>query len=180
MHHHRLIMRALTGLSLAGALTLFSNCAGPKATTTTSTPQGSSYSEDLSGLRPKVEVPATTSAESTSTNGNKKPAYVEPKLTVNKPLETVLDSISQINLNRKYIEGFSIQVFAGRKDDALNVKKQIAHALPDLICDVQFAEPIYRVKVGKYYTRLDAQEDYAAVKRYFTAAIIVPEKISLN
>lgn len=180
MHHYRLIIRSLTGLGIAGVLTLFSSCAGPKATTSTST-QGSSYSEDLSALRPKVEVPSANSSENSSvTNGNKKPDYVEPKLAVNKPLESVLDSINQINLSKKFVEGFSIQVFAGKKDDALNVKKQISQSLPELSCDVQFAEPIYRVKVGKYYTRLDAQEDYAAVKKYFSAAIIVPEKIALN
>lgn len=179
MHYHRLSIRSLTGLGIAGALMFFSNCAGPKATTSTTT-QGSSYSEDLSGLRPKVEVPSTNATENNVADGNKKPTYVEPKLAVNKPLESVLDSINQINLSKKFVEGFSIQVFAGKKDDALNVKKQISQALPDLSCDVQFAEPIYRVKVGKYYTRLDAQEDYAAVKKYFSAAIIVPEKIALN
>jgi hypothetical protein len=32
--------------------------------------------------------------------------------------------------------------------------------------------------VGKYFTRQEAQEDYTDVKRYFPAAIIIPEKIA--
>jgi len=180
MHYHRLMIRSLIhGAVVIGGLFLLSNCAGPK-TTTSSTSQGSSYSEDLSVWRPKTETSTNNDGESVTTNTVKKPDYVEPKLTVNKPLEVVLDSISHINLAKKYVEGFAIQVFAGKKDDALNVKKQISMSLPDLLCNVQFAEPIFRVKVGSYYSRLDAQEDYVAVKKYFPAAIIVPEKIVLN
>jgi hypothetical protein len=36
------------------------------------------------------------------------------------------------------------------------------------------------VKIGKYFTRLDAQKDYMAIKRYFPGAIVVPDKILLN
>lgn len=178
MHHHRLIIYTLNGLAITGVL-LLGSCAGSKTTTSSAT-QGSSYSEDLSVWRPKVEVPATTSEKSNSGNGDKKPAYVEPKLAVNKPLDQVLDSINKINLSKKYVEGFAIQVFAGKREEALNAKKQISVSLPGLLCEVQFTEPIFRVKVGRYYTRLDAQEDYAAVKRIYPAAIIVPEKIVLN
>jgi len=151
MHHHRLIIYTLNGLAITGVL-LFGSCAGSKKTTTSTTTQGSSYSEDLSVWRPKVEVPAATSEKTNSGTENKKPAYVEPKLAVNKPLEQVLDSISKINLSKKYVEGFAIQVFAGKREEALNAKKQISLSLPGLLCEVQFTEPIFRVKVGRYYT----------------------------
>ena len=179
MHHHRLTIRTLAGLGMLVVFATLSSCKSASTTTNTTASQSTAYSEDLSVWRPKAPAPET-SENTTVSAQNKKPAYTEPALAVNKPLELVLDSISQIHLNRKFVEGFSIQVFAGKKDEALNVKRQIAFSLPELPCDVQFAEPVFRVKVGKYYTRLDAQEDYAAVKKYFPAAIIVPEKIVLN
>ena len=151
-------------------------CAGPKSTTTT---QGGKYSEDLSVWRPKVEaVPDTNTAA--STDERKATAYVEPKIAVNKQLDTVLDSIDRINLNRKFIDGFTIQVYSGKREEALNAKKTLTNSLPNLESEIQFTEPIFRVKVGRYYTRLDAQKDFVAIKRYFAAAIIIPEKIAIN
>ncbi|HEY9009263.1 hypothetical protein [Ohtaekwangia sp.] len=161
------------------AISLLGSCATQKKTSTTS--QGSKYSEDLSVWRPKVEAPAETTIN-TSVNTNKPaaPVNVEPRLAVNKKLDAVLDSIDHINLSRKFVEGYTIQVYSGRREEALSAKKQIAMSLPGLDAEVQFTEPIFRVKVGKYYSRMDAQEDYAAVKRYFPAAILIPEKIAIN
>jgi uncharacterized protein YebE (UPF0316 family) len=52
-------------------------------------------------------------------------AFVEPTVyTVNKQLDAVLDSIDRINLTRKFVEGFTIQVYSGlKREDALNVRK---------------------------------------------------------
>jgi len=177
MRYNRLIGLALNGVMLVGLILLISNCAAPKKTTTAT--QGGKYSEDLSVWRPKPK----TSPEATDpvpVDERKNTAYVEPKLAVNEPLDNVLDSIDHINLHKKYVEGFTIQVYSGKREEALNAKKTLATSLPDLDCDIQFTEPIFRVKVGKYYTRLEAQKDYMAVKRYFPAAIIIPEKLSLN
>ena len=46
--------------------------------------------------------------------------------------------------------------------------------------EVVYAQPNFRVKVGKYYTRIDAQRDYVAVKKYFPTAIVIPDKVAIN
>lgn len=107
--------------------------------------------------------------------------YVEPQHTVNKQLDAVLDSIDRINLVRKFVEGFTIQVYSGlNREEALNAKKQLTTSIPSLESDLQYTQPNFRVKTGKYFTRLEAERDYEQVKRYFPAAIVVPEKISIN
>jgi hypothetical protein len=166
-------------LYILSTIALLESCATTQKTSTAS--QGGKYSEDLSVLRPKMEAPAETITTTTQTD-NTKPAiqFVEPKLAVTQKLDGVLDSIDHINLNRRFVEGYTIQVYSGRREEALNVKKQIATSLPRLNTEIQFTEPIFRVKVGKYYSRMDAQEDYASVKRYFPAAILIPEKIVIQ
>jgi hypothetical protein len=166
-------------LYILSTIALLESCASTQKTSTAS--QGGKYSEDLSVLRPKVEVPAETTTTTTQTD-NTKPTtqFVEPKLAVTQKLDGVLDSINHINLNRRFVEGYTIQVYSGRREEALSVKKQIATSLPRLNTEIQFTEPIFRVKVGKYYSRMDAQEDYASVKRYFPAAILIPEKIVIQ
>lgn len=149
-------------------------------TSTTSSSQDGKYSEDLSALRPKIEVQQTEATTSEQIKRDPK-AYVEPQFTVNKKLDGVLDSIDRINLNRKFIDGYTIQVYSGQKrEDALNVKKQLTISVPGITSEVQYDQPNFKVKSGKYYTRLEAQKDFEQIKKYFPSAILVPGQISMN
>lgn len=154
-------------------------CAAPKSATSSSSGNGSGYSEDLSALRPKTEV-VRDSIVKTTPDKVKPKEYVEPKYAVNQKLDTVLDSINKINLSRKFVEGFTIQVYSGRREEALNTKKQLSSLIPEITSEVQFTEPIFRVKAGKYYNWMDAQADFTLIKKYFPAAIIIPDKITLT
>jgi hypothetical protein len=158
------------------ALILFVGC---KHAQQTQTAQSGKYSEDLSTWRPKVEAPAETKVEETNKRDLK--VQVDPIFTVNKQLDAVLDSIDRINLTRKFIDGFTIQVFAGTKrEDAMNVKKQLTNTIPSLESELQYSQPNFKVKVGRYFTRLEAEKDFEQIKRYFPSAIVVSDKISIN
>ena len=163
---------------LAYMYLLLMGCAAPQGATTST---GGKYSEDLSVLRPKIEIPkADTTSTKPATDAGKGTQYVEAKYAVNKQLDAVLDSINRINLSRKFIEGFTIQVYSGRREEALSTKKQLTLLIPELTSEVQFTEPIFRVKAGKYYNRLAAQKDYSEIKKHFPSAIIIPDKIAIN
>jgi len=154
-------------------------CATQKKAATPSASEGK-YSEDLSVWRPKVET-ATVTNTSTDQSGKKQTPYTEPKYAVNKKLDAVLDSIDHFNIQRNFIDGFTIQVYSGTKrEDALNAKKDLASFVPELQSDVQYSQPNFRVKVGRYFKRIDAQKDYLIVKQYFPTAIVIPDKVSIN
>ena len=158
---------------------VLASCATKKPTTTTST-QGK-YSEDISIWRPKVEENTGNATTTAPTDSRKQTVYVEPKHAVNKQVDVVLDSMDRYNLSRNYIEGFTIQIYTGlKREDALSAKKQLSASLPDMDAEVHYAQPNFRVKVGKYYNRLEAQQDYSEVKRYFSSAIIVPDKLPIE
>lgn len=150
--------------------------------TTSGTATAGKYSEDLSVWRPESEVKkdsakaATTTPERTRTNN-----YVEARHSVTGQVDNVLDSIYTDNLSRGAIDGYTIQVYSGiKREDALNVKKRLTQSLPDLESDVQYRQPNFRVRTGKYLSRLDAQKDYLAVKRFFPNAIVIPDRIELQ
>jgi hypothetical protein len=157
---------------------LLAGCASTQSTSTSSsTNQGSGYSEDLSVWRPKVDGSATVTTP-VQNDGRKETTYVEPKFNVNKQVDAVLDSIDRLNQNRRFIEGFTIQVYSGlKREDALSAKKTLATSLPELESEVQYAQPNFRVKVGKYFDRINAQKDFVLVKRLFPSAIVIPDKI---
>jgi hypothetical protein len=155
------------------------------ATTTTSTTTGGKYNEDLSVLRAKPGTPADTvkdSLPSKNTDTKRDPSYyVEARHAVNPSLDAVLDSIDRINLHNGFVDGFTIQLYSGvKREEALDVKKHVLTALPELDTDVQFVQPNFRVRAGKYINRFEAQKDYMAVKKYFPNAIIIPERVSIR
>jgi len=141
-----------------------------------------SYSEDLSVVRPKIEVAASTeNTPATDNNARRQTAYVEPTINVNKQVDEVLDSINRINLAQRYIDGFTIQIYSGgKREEALNIKRQISSSMPGVDSEVQYVQPNFRVKVGKYNERVEAQKDYMKVRQYFPNAIVIPERISIN
>lgn len=162
------------------ALVVLSGCKPSQKTQTTASQDGK-YSEDLSSVRPKVEELAPDNTTTPDKIKRDPKAHVDAQFTVNKRLDAVLDSIDRLNLNRRSIEGYIIQVYSGtNKDDALNAKKQLTLAVPNLNSDVQYEQPNFKVRSGKYYTRLEAQKDFDQIKKFFPAAIVVPGQISMN
>jgi hypothetical protein len=168
-------------LSFVLVVVVMAACSSKVSTSTTGSSTG--YSEDLSILRPKTTMPSDTNKASTSntTGGKNNTVYLEPRHTVNAQLDAVLDSIDRINLANGMVDGFTIQLYSGKQqEEALNVKKQIAQAMPDITADIQFSQPNFRVRAGKYINRLEAQKDYMLVKRLFPNAILIPERISIK
>lgn len=135
------------------------------------------YSESVSAFRP-VLAEKKPVAEQLPLTQNR--PYTPARFAVNQKLDNVLDSISRIYLNRNLVDGFTIQVFNGKKEDAYNVKKQFAQEFPELSCELVFIEPIYKVKAGKYFLRVDAQYDFSRIKSQFNTAILVPERFPIN
>jgi hypothetical protein len=190
MYHHQvrheilkmeLMKKTITRLLLM--IVVVATIASCSSTVKTSSTSGSGkYSEDLSILRPKVDLPADTAKQGgTTASANINNVYLEPRHTVNAQLDAVLDSIDRINLANGMTDGFTIQLYSGKQqDEALNVKKQVSQAMPTLDADVQFSQPNFRVRAGKYISRAEAQKDYMAVKRLFPNAILIPERIPIK
>lgn len=135
------------------------------------------YYENLSALRPKVIVPIDTPSQVT-TPDQKVNSTITPTKTVNTKVDAVLDSIDRYNLVRKFVDGYTIQIYSGQnREEAMDSKKKMSIDLPDMIANLQYQQPKFRVTVGRYYTKLEANEDLVKLRTSFAAAILVPEKI---
>jgi hypothetical protein len=165
------------------ALLLLESCS-PKTTTSTTQSTGK-YSEDLSVYRPKIDESVDTmKTDNTTTidNSKKNPtAYVEARHAINEPLDNVLDSIDRINLSNGLIDGFTIQLYSGvKREEALAIKKEMSIVLPKVDAEVQYVQPNFRVRAGKYINRIEAQKDYITIKKHFPSAIVIPERIPIH
>src|SRR5258705_5756250 len=138
------------------------------------------YHEDLSPLRPKFELPVDTKIKKdTIIEINRE--SITPTKTANANVDAILDSLDLFNLMRKYIDGYTIQIYSGQKrEEAMNTKKKMLEEVPELIANLQYQQPKFRVTVGKYFSKLEAQKDLLALKGKFSTAILVPEKILIR
>jgi len=151
------------------------------STSRTGTTQSGKYTEDLSVLRPKVEEDTARNQVQANESNTKATTYVEPKYAINDTLHSVLDSISRFNHSVGFVDGFTIQVYSGlKREEALNAKKSLSTSLPDIDSELQYVQPNYRVRAGKYYDRFAAQRDYVAIKKHFPNAILLPERLPIR
>lgn len=80
------------------------------------------------------------------------------------------------NVNKK-AEYYQIQVgFRGKNSEAQRLLSQVEVDFPGWYSTIDFQEPTYRVKVGKFKTRLEAEKRYIEVrKKYPNAMLLKPE-----
>jgi hypothetical protein len=169
-----------SSLVLISGFALLAFGCSSKVTTSGGSGTSGKYNEDLSGWRPASEK-VVDSVKVITPERNRTNQYVEPRYAINDQLDTVLDSIYDQNLSNGLVDGYTIQVYSGiKREDALNVKKDLSLAVPDLDSDVQYRQPNFRVRAGKYFTLLEAQKDYLQVKRHFPNAIVIPDRVSID
>lgn len=136
----------------------------------------SSYSEDLSVYRPTVE--AGTTEEVTV---EEKTPDVTPTHHQTVEIDRKIDVISSHNRRNGSAQGFTIQVYSGTsREQASQAKAQVYKILPDSRPETKYEQPIYRVRVGEFMDRLDAQNTYAELLPEFPQAIVIPTRIRLN
>ncbi len=162
-------------LLVIGFLTL-QGCA---AQLTSNSASDKPYNENLSTYRPKF----SNDSAKTDSSGKATPAktYVEkPVLNVNTKVDAVLDSVDRLNQLRKFVDGFTIQIYSGtNREEAMNAKKKMTDT-NEITPTLQYNQPKFRVTAGTYYNKLEAQPDLLRIRHLFPNSILVPEKVQLK
>ncbi|MEI9919034.1 MAG: SPOR domain-containing protein [Bacteroidota bacterium] len=135
--------------------------------------------EDLASIRPHFAPPLDTGTHYAG-NPVKNVPVVKPVMTVNQKVDFVLDSIDKLKVTRKMIPGYTILVYSGlNSEEARNARRRLQDEL-SMKADMQYIQPKWRVRVGNYFTSLDAQKDLMRLKRAFPNAILVPESVPIR
>jgi glucose/arabinose dehydrogenase len=161
---------------------LFSGCA---RVTPTGEKQNTTEQEDLADIRPRFEYveptvkvkPVSTIAEKPATEKDKPSA----DLSVNIQLGAALDTMARQNKLIRYISGFRIQIYSGNvRSQADAAKAYVYQNFPNLMPYVTYTQPSYRVKVGDFMYRSDAEAYLLQMKDQYTSAMIVAEKVEIK
>lgn len=147
------------------------------------------YYEDLSVFRPIYATSETTDrqlVELLNTGESELepleiPEEFKAEFDLTYKLDSLLDSVAINNQQLKFYQGYTIQVYTGNSRDEANQAKAVVYRiLPSSRPEVSYDLPNYKVKVGKFNNRLEAQKDFAEIKRKFPKAILVPQQFRID
>ena len=136
--------------------------------------------EDLSKYRPKFSLPATPAGTSvTNTTSNK--VTVTPTNHINARVTALIDTISHLNKSRRYAQGYRIQVYSGtERKAAMDLRTALVTRLNDEGVYLQYKQPTFRLKVGDYFTRVEAQQALLQIRDITPKAMIVVDQINIK
>jgi len=154
-------------------LAIIGSCAAKVGSQT----QSPSYSEDISLYRPVYPDPPIDTGDH-AMDEVEKIIYVEPVASITAGLDSLLDSIATYTRSRGYYQVYTIQIYNGTSSSSANDAKALAYReFSDLIPELEYKQPIFKVKVGTFYERLDAQKTLEKIRKVFPNAILIPERV---
>lgn len=95
-------------------------------------------------------------------------------------LDSLIEKVKETNSIHKTIKGYRIQLFSGtERNNANEVKTRFLKLYPQLNAYLLYNQPYYKIRVGDFRTRLDAEVAYQKIKNVFDECIIVSDNIAL-
>ncbi|MVM39949.1 SPOR domain-containing protein [Spirosoma sp. HMF3257] len=111
----------------------------------------------------------------------RKPNAPVEALHINRRLDLVLDTIATRNRTIRYAPGFRIQVYVGtQRQEADAAKLLISQNFPELSPYLSYNQPTYKLKVGDFMHRLDAERYYNSIRRLMASAQLQPDKVDIR
>lgn len=159
-----------SGLLIIGGMVWLAACKSASVPSASTAP----YQEDLAPLRP-----ALTEITRTSEPGDPVIAKaIDPTISLKSELDSVSRIIVAMNLDQKYVDGYTIQIYSGSEREAAMQARDLALLVnPELKPEVSYHQPSYKVKAGQYTDRLEAHRIFSELKKEFPQAILIPERI---
>ncbi|ARS37446.1 hypothetical protein [Pontibacter actiniarum] len=126
--------------------------------------------EDLSQYRPRYEVPEAGPV-----------ARVEPTQHVNAKVAVLMDTVASVNKNIKYAQGYRILAYNGsQRQTVMDLRKAIISRVPDEKDYLTYQQPNFRLMVGDFFNRVEAQQVLNQLADLIPNAQIVQDKININ
>ncbi len=141
------------------------------------------YEEDLSIYRPKFKSANESSPQPSDSQPVQasKLSISDSPLHVNKKLDAILDTIAMRNKAVKFTNGFRIQIYVGNDRKAADDAKIYTYQkYPEIFPYLSYQQPIYKVKIGDFLNRMDAERYYSDIKDLYPSAMILPDKVEIK
>lgn len=88
-------------------------------------------------------------------------------------IEALIAKKVKYNKSNPKIKGYRIQLFSGSETGARNTRNKYLALFPNSSTSIDWDSPQWKVRVGKYLTRLEVDRAYEEIKIAFNFAVIV-------
>jgi len=97
-----------------------------------------------------------------------------PTINMEEGIDQLLQKNQEINILKNGIEGYCIQIYTGTsREESINIKYKFKKTFPEITTISYIREnPNWKVKVGKFRTKMEAQKLHSIVKSQFPASFI--------
>lgn len=102
-------------------------------------------------------------------------------ISKDKRVDDLMKRQKEINLQKQTIPGFRIQVYFGaNRQKAMEVKSDFTYKHPNLNAYLSYQQPNFKVRVGDYRTRLEAQKFLKDIQGVYVTSFIVQDDIRIS
>ena len=170
---------------------LLAGCAAKSVPSGNRTGNYNDYNEDLSDVRPTyiptsttVSVKVTVPINSTTAENVRKssiPTAATEAQHINKRLDEAMEVIATQNRSVRYAPGYRIQIYSGNERQRAEAAKMLIYQnFPELNTYLSYKQPTYRLKVGDFMRRIDAERYFSQLKVLFSTAALQTDKIDIR
>ncbi|MGB0892447.1 MAG: SPOR domain-containing protein [Flavobacteriaceae bacterium] len=78
------------------------------------------------------------------------------------------------NYNKTHGFGYRIQLYNGNEQRARKIRATFKQMFPDNFSKLKYEEPEWKVQVGSYKTKLEADKDLIRFEKKFSGIIVIP------
>jgi len=78
------------------------------------------------------------------------------------------------------VKGFRIQIFFGNEQGAYKAREDFKTLFPETYLKIENFPPDWKVRVGNYKTRLEADYALVEIKEAYLGAVVIPELINVD
>jgi hypothetical protein len=143
--------------------------------------------EDLTKYRPTFAPADAPPAASPAVPAPRPSAPPAPKAAptptahVTPQVEQRLRDQAFTNQNVKYTSGYRIRAYLGlERDQVMSIRRQVIGRYPDETDYITFKQPVYRLYIGDYTTKLEAARGLARVRQFVPKAELEAMQVLLN
>ena len=80
----------------------------------------------------------------------------------------------KIEFNKAYGYGYRIQLYNGFEVEAKKIRAEFRIQYPEVKTYLVYRQPEWKIQVGSYKTKLEADRALLVIKKKFSSAIVIP------
>lgn len=97
-------------------------------------------------------------------------------LNQDESITALLELKKKMNKNENDSDRYKIQIYSGGRSEAHEAKKEFSKLFVDMVPSMQYETPNFKIWVGNFRTRLEADRALKKIKQDFPSAFIFKPK----